>query len=295
MRRKIMSKKLKVLMIGAHLDDNDFCGGGTALKYLERGHSVRFLSIANGSGGHHVLSPKEIAARRYKEAQAVAALTGLEYDVWDIEDCEVMADLATRKRLVRYIREYNPDIIFTHRTNDYHADHRNAAILVQDASYLVIVPNFCPEVPAMKEMPVIMFFRDKFKNPPFTPDVVVDIDDVMEKKFEMFNCHVSQVYEWLPYTYGYLDQVPAGEAERFEWLKSPRVPRDRVLSLEELTERRETKHCEYKEALYAAKYRDLLIKRYGEAGKKVIFAEAFETSEYGSQLTKENKDVLFPF
>ena len=282
-------------MIGAHLDDNDFCGGGTALKYLERGHSVRFLSMANGSGGHHVLSPKEIAARRYREAQAVAALTGLEYDVWDIGDCELMADLETRKKLVRYIREYNPDIIFTHRTNDYHADHRNAGILVQDASYLVIVPHFCPEVPAMKEMPVIMFFRDKFKKPPFTPDVAVNIDDVMDKKFEMFNCHVSQVYEWLPYTEGEIDKVPADPKERLDWLKSPKVPRDRILTLEELTAKHEPRHCEYTEALYATKYRDVLINRYGEAGKKVIFAEVFETSEYGTQLTDKNRDDFFPF
>ena len=55
--------KLKVLMIGAHLDDNDFCGGGTALKYLQAGHSVRFLSMCNGNGGHHIHTPEEIAAR----------------------------------------------------------------------------------------------------------------------------------------------------------------------------------------------------------------------------------------
>ena len=165
-----MSKKLKVLMLGAHLDDNDFSGGGTALKYLQAGHEVQFLSMCNGCGGHHTHTPEEIAKRRYNEAQNVAKLTGLKYDVWEVNDCEIMADLETRKRLVRYIREFNPDIIFSHRTNDYHADHRNAAILVQDASYLLIVPNFCPEVPAMKEMPVIMFFEDRFKQPPFSID-----------------------------------------------------------------------------------------------------------------------------
>lgn len=285
--------KLKILMIGAHLDDNDFCGGGTALKYLQAGHSVRFLSMCNGNGGHHVNTPEEIAARRYNEAQAVAKLTGLEYDVWDINDCELMADLETRKRLIRYIREYNPDIIFSHRTNDYHADHRNAALLVQDASYLLIVPNFCPEAPAMKKMPVIMYFRDKFKLPPFTPTVGVCIDDVIDKKYEMFNCHVSQVYEWLPFTHGELESVPADEKERLEWLRTPRVPRDRVLSEEELASLASKRHHEYSEAIYASRYRDLLISRYGESGKKMIFAEFFEVSEYGSPLTDEK--LLFPF
>nr|MBQ4319641.1 PIG-L family deacetylase [Clostridia bacterium] len=291
----MMSKKLKIMMIGAHLDDNDFCGGGTALKYLAEGHSVRFLSMCNGCGGHHVHTPKEIAERRYKEAQAVAALTGVEYHVWDIPDCELMVDLETRKRLVREIREYAPDIIFTHRTNDYHADHRNAAMLVQDASYLLIVPNFCPEAPAMKEMPVIMFFRDRFTNPPFKPTVAVNIDDVIDRKYEMYNCHVSQVYEWLPYTYGNLDDVPADESARLEWLHSPRVPRDRVMSLDELNACKKPGHHEYREAVYAAKYRDLLVECYGEAGKNIVFAEAFETSEYGTQPDAEMLKVLFPF
>ena len=95
-----MSKKLKVLMIGAHPDDCDICGGGLALKYAKAGHTVKFLSVCNGCGGHHVDSPEQVAARRYKETQAVAALAGIEYDVWDIKDCEVIADLETRKRLI---------------------------------------------------------------------------------------------------------------------------------------------------------------------------------------------------
>ena len=291
-----MDKKLKVLMIGAHPDDNDICGGGLALKYAALGHSVRFLSVCNGCGGHHKMKPEEVAARRHGETQAVAALAGIEYDVWDIPDCEVMADLETRKRLINYIREFNPDIIFTHRTNDYHADHRNAAMLVQDASYLLTVPNLCPETPAMRFMPVIMYFRDRFKNPPFVPDMIVDIDDVIDKKYELWNCHVSQFYEWLPYTYGIENEVPEGEAERLEWLHQPRVPRDRPLTLKALEPlKREMCHTEAKEAAYASLYRKLLVKRYGKKGKKVIFAEAYETSEYGTQLTKENVDVLFPF
>lgn len=291
-----MDKQLRVLMLGAHLDDNDFCGGGTALKYLKAGHKVQFLSMCNGCGGHHENSPQEIVARRYQEAQNVAKLTGIKYDVWeDVNDCEIMADLETRKRLTRYIREFSPDIIFTHRTNDYHADHRNAATLVQDASYLLIVPNFCPEVPAMKEMPVIMFFEDPFKAPPFIPDVVVSTDDVLDEKYQMYNCHVSQIYEWLPYTHGEIDKVPADKVERLEWYRSPRIPRDKVLSMQELEKYKTKNHSEYREASAAAKYRDLIINRYGKKGESVLFAEAFMLSEYGKMLDEENVKVLFPF
>ena len=291
-----MDKKLKVLMIGAHPDDDDSCGGGLAIKYAAAGHEVKFLSVCNGCGGHHKMKPKEIAERRYGETQAVAALAGIEYDVWDIPDCEIIANLEMRKKLINYVREFNPDIIFTHRTNDYHADHRNTGLLVQDASYLLAVPNFCPETTAMRFMPVIMYFHDRFKNPTFVPDVVIDIDDVIDRKYELLNCHVSQYYEWLPYTYGVEAEVPTDAQERLEWLRIPRVPREAPLQLDELRAMYSpSRHGESKEATYAAAYRDLLVKRYGEKGKNVIFAEAYETSEYGTQLDSENIKVLFPF
>ena len=282
-------------MIGAHPDDNDFRGGGIALKYIKKGHSVRFLSVCNGCGGHHVLSPEEIRTRRLGEFKAVTELTGIEYETLDIPDCELMADLPTRKRLVNYIREYKPDIIFTHRNNDYHADHRNVALLVQDASYLLGVPNFCPETKAIKT-PLIMYFYDKFKNPTFEPDIVIPTDDIIDEKYKMFDCHVSQVYEWLPYENGVLGQVPADPRERLEWLRQPRVPRDgTMLTEEDLNIPIASNFSEYREATPAVKYREKMVERYGEAGKKALFAEAFQVSEYGAKLTKENIDTYFPF
>ena len=145
---------MKILMIGAHQDDNEFERGGLASLYVKAGHDVCFLSVCNGSGGHHILTPQETTATRAKESAKVAELLGIRYDVWDIDDCNIVPDLATRKRLIRYIREYNPDMIISHRPNDYHADHRAVGQLVQDASYLLTVPHECPEAPAMRFMPV---------------------------------------------------------------------------------------------------------------------------------------------
>lgn len=287
---------MNILMIGAHPDDNDFRCGGTALNFIERGHNVRFLSVCDGSGGHYDMSGDDLRLRRRHEADKVGAISKIEYDIWDVPDCEVVADLESRKRMVRYIREYQPDIIFTHRTNDYHADHRNVALLVQDASYLLIVPNFCPEVKALKKTPVIMYFYDKFKNPSFKPDVIVSIDDKIDKKYEMINCYESQVYEWLPYTNGVIDDVPESASERLEWLRNPRVPRNgKLLTEEDMNIFIKSNNSEYREAVPAIKFRDKLIERYGEIGKRILFAEAFEVSEYGAPLTKELERIIFPF
>lgn len=287
----------KIMMIGAHPDDCDICCGGLALKYVQLGYKVKFLSLDNGCGGHQTMKPEEIAARRRKEVQEVAKMAGIEYDVWDDSaDCELTASLEYRKRLVRDIRKFSPDLVITHRPNDYHVDHRNTSILVQDASYLLIVPNFCPDVPAMEKMPVIMYFYDHFQNPPFEADVNVDIDDVIEQKYQLLNCHVSQFYEWLPYTEGSFHTVPEDPAERFEWLHCPRVPRDgKPLDESVLRIPWTNEVCECAEAVETVKYRDLLVKRYGEKGRNTLFSEAFALCEYGTPLTEETEKIFFPF
>lgn len=286
-------KQIRAMMIGAHPDDCDFRCGGLALKYARAGHKVKFLAMCNGDGGHHELSPEAIAKRRRGESLAVAEFAGIEYDVWeDSSDCVLYADLDTRARLVREIRKFNPDIIFCSRPNDYHADHRNASILVQDASYLLIVPHYCPDVPAMKKTPAILYFYDHFQNPPFQADVAVDIDDVIDDKFKMLSLHESQVYEWLPYTKGLLEQVPAEPEKRLEWLHEPRIPRDGTPIDEEILARNLIGlQSEYREAKPAVAHRDTLIKRYGEKGSKTLFAEVFGLCEYGGAYS----DELIPF
>lgn len=283
---------MRILMIGAHQDDNEFRCGGLASKYVKMGWDVRMLSMCNGCGGHHVMSPEETTACRAKESAAVAKLLGVTYDVWDIPDCNIVADLATRKRLIRYIREYNPDLIITHRTNDYHADHRAVGQLVQDASYLLIVPNECPEAPAMRKMPVILFNEDKFTNPVFKGDVVISVDDEIDTKLKIADLNVCQVYEWLPYSEGYLDEVPEGKEERFEWLKGMNITAD--TTDEEVMAHTHGYAVRY--AKTAARFRKELIEKYGkEKGIKVRYAEAFEISEYGNPLTEELKEKFFPF
>ena len=280
---------MKILAIGAHQDDNEFRVGGMASKWVKAGHEVRFLSLCNGSGGHHIMTPKETTARRATESAAVAKFLGIKYDVWDVEDCELVADLETRNRLIRYIREFSPDLIISHRVNDYHADHRAAGQLVQDASYILTVPHTCPDVPAMRFMPVIVCNEDTFKNPPFTPDFIVDMDDEIETKLHIAHLNVSQVYEWLPYTYG--ETVPEGEEERREWLKGMNIT-DKTTDEEILSSKSHGYAVRF--AKTAARFRRELIAHYGEErGSKIRYAEAYELCPYGKQPDKTLADALF--
>ena len=268
-------KELHILIIGAHPDDaEESCG--TAALYLAAGHKVKLISVTNGDAGHQTMGGGELMRRRQEEAKKAGQVIGVEYQLLDNHDGELLPTLENRRKIIRLIREFHSDIVITHRLNDYHPDHRNTAQLVMDAAYMVTVPNVCPETPILKKNPVFLYTSDDFSKPtPFEPDVVVGIDETIEKKIDMWDCHVSQVYEWLPWNSGKIDQVPKDKAERREWLAKSR--------------RREGERL-------ANQYRSKLIEFYGqEKGSKIKYSEAFEDSEYGTRLNKENIPVLFPF
>ena len=279
---------MKILAIGAHQDDNEFRVAGMTVQWVKAGHEVRFLSLTNGCGGHHILTPEETVKARAKESAAVAEYLGIRYDIWeDQDDCVLVADLATRHRLMRYIREFSPDVIITHRTNDYHADHRAAALLVQDASYLLTVPHACPDTPAMRRMPVILYYEDAFSEPPFRMKYVASIDSVIEEKMHVAHLNTSQVYEWLPYTHE--EPLPVTEEEKHRVLWGMDVTPD--TTDEEVMAQKSGYAVRF--AKTAARFRGALIERYGEEkGVKVRFAEAFGLSEYGAKPTQEMETAL---
>ena len=268
--------KPRVLAIGAHPDDCELKCGGTAALWAARGFTVRFLSVTHGGSGHHAIGGVELVRRRVAEAAGAAAALGVESQVLDICDGELEPTLVYRKLFIKLIREFKPDLILTHRPNDYHPDHRYTSQLVQDSAYIVTVPNCVPTVDVLRDNPVIAYFSDGFQKPiPFQPDIVVAIDDVIEKKLDALHCHVSQFYEWLAWNKFKEETVPQGERERREWLRAQRFPAD--------------EQC-------AEKYRDKLGELYGRKTAATIkYAEAFEICEYGGRMSEEKRRELFPF
>lgn len=284
-----MNGRLRVMMIGAHPDDLEFRSAGTAIRFLQAGAEVKFLVLCNGSRGHHILSPEETVRVRTAEAAAVKEELGLtSYNIWDVQDCELEPTLKNRRRLIREIRQFAPDIIISHRTNDYHADHRAAGQLVQDASYMLIVPHECPDVPAMREMPGILHFEDPFHTPPFCADVVVDVTGQIDTMVRAADKNVSQVYEWLPYSR--CEVAPEDPDERIHWLWEGITPES---TDEEVCVVKHTR-VPARAAKRAARFRKELIARYGKHGETIRFAEAFQLCEYGKQLTAEELNELFP-
>ena len=207
-----------ILCIGAHPDDNEISIGGTAARFRARGDEVRFVSVTNGDKGHHFdeykANPNALAARRLTEAQNAAAVIGASYQTLGVHDGEVYVDLPTTEAMVRCLRSFGepgqgPDLVLLNRPVDYHRDHRYTAQLVLDATYMLTVPLMCPDTRHLDRMPVFAYWYDDFRDlVPFRADIAVPIDDVIEQKIDMVCAHVSQVFEWLPYNAGNLEQVP---------------------------------------------------------------------------------------
>jgi LmbE family N-acetylglucosaminyl deacetylase len=270
-----MSKTpLRLLVIGAHPDDAEYRAGGLAAKYRRLGHAVRFVSVTDGGAGHHLMPREELIRRRRAEAEAAGQVCGIDYEVWDCPDGELEPTLEARRRIITLIRSFQPDLLLTHRPNDYHPDHRYTSQLVQDAAFMVTVPKICPETPHLARDPAIMYLADDFQKPtPFQPNVVIDIDDAIDQKLAMLHCHASQMYEWLPYNWGRTDEVPTGE-------------RDRLAFTARWVEER---------GPAPAAFATLLERFYGNDAPRIRWIEAFETCEYGRTLDAKLASELFPF
>ncbi|MHB1561660.1 MAG: PIG-L deacetylase family protein [Isosphaeraceae bacterium] len=275
-RQDPSARPVRIIVFGAHPDDCELEAAGTAARWAKLGYKVKFVSVTNGDIGHHEMAGAPLARRRTAEVQRCAEILGIESEVLDIHDGELLPTLENRRTITRKIREWRADVVISHRPNDYHPDHRYTGILVQDAAFMVIVPGFCPDVAALRKNPVFLYTEDGFKKPnPFEPDVVVPIDSTLEQKAACVDALESQFYEWNPWLFGYLDQVPKEKAARLEWT------RDRT---------------EKRAAGLADRFRPKLVELLGvEKGRAVKYAEAFEVCEYGTQPGREELLRIFPF
>jgi len=268
------SLPVRLLVLGAHPDDAEYHAGGLATIYRRAGHVVKFVSVTDGAAGHHFHTPEQLRVLRSEEASAAAALIGAESAVWSFPDGALEPTLEVRRRVIREIRAFQPDLVLTHRTNDYHPDHRAVGQAVQDASFLITVPLVEPDAPALRKPPVVAAMADPFTRPaPLQADVVLDTDPELDTIVRMLACHASQMFEWIPWLTGILDQVPADPAGRLAFLRHwfAATIRDR-----------------------AARCREALVAAYGpQRGGAVQCCEMFEISQYGAPLDDAMRERLF--
>lgn len=269
--------KLRIICFGAHPDDSEIQSGGTAAKWAKKGHHVLLVSVTNGDIGHWREAGGALALRRRNEVNRAHEILGVQGVILDNHDGELLPTIENRRLVTRLIREWKADVVISHRPNDYHPDHRYTGVLIQDAAYMVTVPFFCPDTPVLKKNPVFLYSGDGFQKPnPFNPDVIVALDDVMDKKLDALGVMVSQFAEGG--ANGSADLMPDDaekQKKRHEQVRNNFKNRQKGI---------------------ADRFREKIEAWYpGDEAKQVKYAEAFEICEYGSRPGKTELKRLFPF
>ena len=265
---------LRVVALGAHPDDAELKFAGTAALMAAQGHKIKLVALTNGDVGHFAQAGGPLAQRRKAEVTACHKKLGVETDVLDIHDGELMPDLETRKKVAGIIRDWQADIVLSHRPWDYHPDHRAVGKLAEDSAVVVAAPFFAPYTPATKRNPIFLVYSDNFQKPyPFDPIVAVGFDDMAQKKWACIGDMPSQFADADSWQARYRGNAPADPVARAAQILDGVKQRD---------------------AGIANRYRSLLVKLYGDQkGAAIKYAEAFELNQYGTAASADELKQMF--
>lgn len=193
----------EILIILAHPDDPEFFLGGSIARWIKAGHTVRYVLLTQGDKGAKdvKLTPKDISTLRIAEQRAAGAYLGVaSVDFMDYEDGYIVPDLEMRKKVVRYIRKYRPQILVTcDPTNIFpspqyinHPDHRYAGQVVVDAVFPAAGNHFFfTELVDEGYLPHEV--EEVWMSLTHQPDVTLDVSEFWPVKLEALKHHASQI------------------------------------------------------------------------------------------------------
>ena len=173
---------MRIMAIGAHLDDIEIACGGTLAKAIAAGHQVKVL-VMSKSG----YTNKEGSVQRSDDVAVVEGVQALR--TLGINDIEILdfptKDIPFRSDVVNAIdvsmAEYNPDIVFTHHPFDTHQAHEGVSkATIAAARRKNTVFFYEPITPSGRSYVA------------FKPTLYVDIEETLDKKIESLKCHRSE-------------------------------------------------------------------------------------------------------
>jgi bacillithiol biosynthesis deacetylase BshB1 len=184
--------KLDILAIGVHPDDVELGCGGTLLKHIAAGYKVGILDLTRGE-----LGTRGSGELRDEEAAAAAKVLGVKVrENLAYADGFFQNDKEHQLGLIRILRKYQPEIVFTNAWHDRHPDHGRAAKLTYDACFLSGLPKIETELDGQQQLkwrPKVVY---NYIQALYTkPDLVVDISEHMDQKMESVKAYASQFYD----------------------------------------------------------------------------------------------------
>jgi len=180
---------IDVLAVVAHPDDAELLCGGSLLRSAEAGETTGILDLTRGETGS-----RGTPALRAQEAEAASRILGLAIRKnAGLPDSRLENTPEARQVVAGFLRELRPRIVVTHWLRGRHPDHRAAAELVYDASFLAGLKNF--DAPGEPFRPHKVIHALSFREDPEKPTFVVDVTAQMDRKVEAILAYSSQFGE----------------------------------------------------------------------------------------------------
>jgi LmbE family N-acetylglucosaminyl deacetylase/CheY-like chemotaxis protein len=169
-----------VLFIGAHPDDIELGCGGTLIKHVQNGDNVYALIFTNGERGMGEANPHIDRQQESTKALTIAGVTLSNIYFLQYPDTELWQHRQeVMDTITKFCETFQIHLIFTHSNKAQHQDH----VTIFEETMRG----------ARKAMGIMTYESHGATNPSFSPNLFVDITDVIAKKIEMLNCHQSQI------------------------------------------------------------------------------------------------------
>ena len=173
---------MRIMAIGAHLDDIEIACGGTLAKAVESGHTVKVLIMSKSgytSKEGVMQRTDDVAVREGLNALHTLGITDIEILDFETKDIPFRSDVVTAIDL--RMAAYDPDVVFTHHPFDTHQAHEG----VSKAS-----------IAAARRKNTVFFYEPITPSGrsyiAFKPSMYVDIESTLDKKIESLKCHTSE-------------------------------------------------------------------------------------------------------
>jgi bacillithiol biosynthesis deacetylase BshB1 len=185
-------KKIQVLAVAVHPDDVELCCSGTLMMEKLQGKTTGVIDLTRGE-----LGTRGTPELRLQEAETAARIMQL-----DVRENLGMADgffqnnEENQRKLIRAIRQYQPEIVLASALADRHPDHGRAGKLISESCFLSGLRKISTLDEAGKEQAhwrpkyVFHFIQDRFYQPSF----VYDISAVIDRKMAAIQAYGSQFH-----------------------------------------------------------------------------------------------------
>ena len=179
-----MSKKLHIMVAGAHCGDAEIQAGAIAHKYAKAGHQVTFLHLTAGEKGNppHI-SVEDYRQQKIAESKKVAEILGGKSITLDYKDAELTLNDDIVRHVATIMRRERPNVVITHWKNSIHPDHELCYEIIQAAQLKAGLAGF--DLDGLAPHYYGIYHSENWEDMEgYVPDIFIDVSEEFDTYLE---------------------------------------------------------------------------------------------------------------